>query len=1617
LSVTSAEFTCSVSGQNVDCDLATLDDEDTATITISTLVDEDADDASTVSNTVDVSSDTDDPDEDNNSATEETGVDKLVDLQVEKKTSKTTAVAGETHPYEVIVYNDGPSSATNVVITDTIPAGTTLNTTLSDSSCSAVGTTVTCLISSIAAEDDVSVNIIINIPADFTDGGNIVNSASAVSDEDDSDDTNDSDSVTTPVDNSADLSIVKDANGSATAGEPYSWDLNLSNDGSSDAVNVVVTDTLPAGMTFNAVTSDTRCSAVGQLVTCTIAVFAANTTDSIIIGVDVSASVIAASNLTNTADIDSDTDDPNTDNNESSDTATVARDSDLDIAKSDISDPVTAGGQVQWKIRVDNRGPSDAANVTITDNLPTGFTFVSLDNPACSHSAGTVSCLFASIADDGFQEVIITANIDSSIANASVIENSATANSDSSDPVTDIESTTVVRSSDLSLTKSSDEEVIAGTNHTYSFTVTNNGPSDADNVEVTDYLPGGVTFVSSTNPGCAAIGATVVCDLGTIADEGVVNFDIVVYVADAAGESIKNIAEVDSDSPDPDETNNTDDDETDVSFEADLNLEKEILTDPIVPGESITWKLTVTNIGPSIANNVVVTDTLPAGLTFVAGGSSSGCSAVGQLVTCSEADMIKAEVVVFEIEADIDSDMLGSVSNDASVDSDTDDPDETNNDSSVTGDLEPSADLSITKASTSDEVIAGDKISYNLTAVNDGSSDAVNVVITDPVPANTTFVPTDSSSNCSLVGTNVVCTLPNLPADQEAIVVVTFELGSDYEDSSTLLNQVVVDSDTEDPDPDNNGGSDTTPVITEADLSMVKSGPSDPVQAGENFVYKITLTNEGLSDAQAVVVTDTLPTGTTFVSVDDSNCSHSLGTVTCSYPTVVDQDEIEINITVAADSDLVEGSTISNSASVTSDTDDPDPDNNEDDNDSVVERTSDLLLTKSAAPQPVTAGTNLVYTLTVINNGPAISDNVEITDNLPAGTSFVSADTGCSESLGVVTCLAGSLDVDDSASFDVTVFVETDVLDMASLENDATASGDDSPDSEASEETEVETSADLSLVKVLNDELIAGEPASYTLTLTNLGPSDAQNVVVADALPAGLTYVSDTGGCTAVGGLITCDLGTVADATSVSFDINVMVESWVDQDFVLTNNASSSSDTADPDPENNSTSDTDDVDTFADLSIEKVLDGESLPAGQTATYLITVTNDGPSDAQNVIVSDALPTGLTFVPAGSSTECIGATTVTCTLSVLGAGISHTFTIVVDVDSSLEGSVGNPASVVSETADPDLENNETVDESPVSRNAEIVVDKVLVDGNLTPGTEAEWIVSIDNLGPASATDVSITDVLPAGLEYVSHSIETSSSSSGGPISSSSGSDPEIYSSDPCSYSAGSLSCLFDVVEVGDHIEIIITTFVNPEAGADEIVNTASVSSPEMSEPATAQAAEVIDLIDAELDVSKVGPSEAVNVGDEFDWIITVLNDGDVDVTTPLTITDDLPEGLELVSVDAVASGDNPEPVCVIESGEVSCEVETLATGDSATVTVRTKALESKLFENTAQVEGLFLASSEPVTSVASVNAKVESNIGSLPLTGSELKRLLLISSLLIGFGTLIVSRRRKTSSGLN
>src|SRR5439155_982812 len=150
--------------------------------------------------------------------------------------------------------------------------------------------------------------------------------------------------------------------------------------------------------------------------------------------------------------------------------------------------------------------------------------------------------------------------------------------------------------------------------------------------------------------------------------------------------------------------------------------------------------------------------------------------------------------------------------------------------------------------------------------------------------------------------------------------------------------------------------------------------------------------------------------------------------------------------------------------------------------------------------------------------------------------------------------------------------------------------------------------------------------------------------------------------------------GTLPAGGSQTFTLVANVNSNVPAGTTLTNTANGSTTTADPDPTNNSADSTSTVVASADLQVTKT-GPASVTAGTNVTYTITFNNAGPSDAQNVTLSDALPAGTTFVSeaqtSGPAFTCVnppaGTTgTVSCSIGTLAAGASANFTIVVAVN---------------------------------------------------------------------------------------------------------------------------------------------------------------------------------------------------------------------------------------------------------------------------------------------------------------------------------------------------------------
>ncbi len=177
--------------------------------------------------------------------------------------------------------------------------------------------------------------------------------------------------------------------------------------------------------------------------------------------------------------------------------------------------------------------------------------------------------------------------------------------------------TSIVSEADLELSKTGDPATVnAGEQVTYTIVVTNSGPGIAQSVDVKDALPPGISLDKATvvrsNGSAPATCGGAVCQVGDMAVGEVITVTVVGDVDPSVpdGTVLTNSATVFSDSQDPNPNDNTDTAETAVNAEADIDVTKVDLTDPVAPGGGVLYQIVVSNAGPSDAQNVIVTDTL-----------------------------------------------------------------------------------------------------------------------------------------------------------------------------------------------------------------------------------------------------------------------------------------------------------------------------------------------------------------------------------------------------------------------------------------------------------------------------------------------------------------------------------------------------------------------------------------------------------------------------------------------------------------------------------------------------------------------------------------------------------------------------------------------------------------------------------------------------------------------------------------------------------------------------------------------------------------------------------------------------------------------------------------------
>jgi uncharacterized repeat protein (TIGR01451 family) len=511
----------------------------------------------------------------------------------------------------------------------------------------------------------------------------------------------------------------------------------------------------------------------------------------------------------------------------------------------------------------------------------------------------------------------------------------------------------------------------------------------------------------------------------------------------------------------------------------------------------------------------------------------------------------------------------------------------------------------------------------------------------------------------------------------------------------------------------------------------------------------------------------------------------------------------------------------------------------------------------------------------VINNGATDATGVSIADILPAGVTYVSDDGGGDYDHVSGVWTIGDLPEETSRTLHVqaTVDVGTAGQTITNLITDISA---DQEDSEATADDleatiVVSNETDLQVIKTVdNGTPDEGDTITYTLTLSNNGPARATNVSLTDLLPEGVTYVSDDGGGNYdhVSGVWT--IGTLEAAENATLHITATVDIGT-AGHVITNFIVNV--TADQDDSNDTPDDSSEdivVGGGTDLAVSKTVDNGAPDEGDTITYTLTVVNNGPAQATGVSITDPLPDGVTYV-GHTGDGSYDSVTGVWTVGTLDNGESATIEIQATVDAGTAGTVITN-SIVDVSLDQDDSNTteDDLDEDiSIGNDTDLYVTKVVDDPSPIEGRTVVFTITVENRGPARATGVSLTDVLPEGLTYVSDD-------GGG-----------SYVDHTGVWTVGTL-------EAGEAAVLHIHATVDPGTSGTQITNEITEVSIDQNDSNLTED-DLIEVLDIDIDTDGDGVDDPDDIDDDNDGILDVdEGDGAVD-----TDGDGHPDSLDIDS----------------------------------------------------------------------------------------------------------------------
>ena len=1126
------------------------------------------------------------------------------EITPKKDVNNTAPNFGENVAYTIVVSNDGISDAKQVVITDTLAKGLKFLGANYNGVYDENTHTVTWTLD---IDSGKTVELKVNVTVE--DYGVLVNRVT-VGDKTSSVD------IAVPEIIPDKTANVTDAN----FGDNVTYTVTVTNDGDVDASQVVIVDQLGNGLKYVSSSDGGVWDEKTNTVTWIVDLAAGKTKT-----LNVVATVVGYGNVTNSLAVGNKTSKINVNVPEITPNKTV-----------DNKNP-NFGDNVTYTIVVSNDGAADAKNVVVKDILAPGFKFIEANYGGVYDELTRTVTWIVDVNAKGHVDLTIKVIVE----DYGVLTNNVTVGNKTSSVNITVPEIIPNKTADIENPNFGDEV-------TYTVNITNVGKSNAVNVAVRDVLGEGLELISADggvyNPITRTITWTVNLNSGETK-----SFKVVAKVIGYG--NVTNSLVVGN------KTSAVDVDVPEIIPSKDADNKYPNF------GDSIDYTITVNNIGKADAKHVVVVDRLDNGLKYVSSSHNGVYDEASHTVTWV-VDIAAGSSLDLTVTAVADE--YGVLTNIVSV-----------------GDKSASVDVNVpeiipNKTADIENPNFGDNVTYTVTVTNDGNADAKAVVVRDVLGKDLKFVSATGTYTFDEATNTITWTV-----DVDAGKTETFTVVATVINYGNVTNSLVV------------GNKTFNKNVTVPEITPDKTVDNENPNFGDNLTYTVTVKNEGNGNANDVIIVDALGKGLEYVS-STGNYDNKTNTITWKVDLASGETKtFTVVAKIVGYTDVTNEVTVGNKTSA------------------VTVNIPEIIPAKDVNNTTPNFGDKVEYTITVNNNANKDAKQVVIVDTLGKGLKFINASHNgkYDESTRTITWII-DLGAGESAVFSVNAAVEA----YGNINNTVVVGN-----KSATKNITVPEIIPGKSVDVENPNF--GDTVTYTVVVTNNGVVDAKQVVVKDILDKGLKFVKATGEYT-----FDEDSHTVtwiidlAKGESQTFYVTAVAEAY----GVLINDVTVGDNTASADV------------VVPEIIPDKTANITNPNFGDKVDYTVTVTNDGMGDANNVVIVDRLGEGLIFVSASDNGVWDPVKRTVTWIVDLAKGESKVFSVIATV--SGYGNVTNSLVVGNKTTGV----NVTV--------PEIIPDKTANISNPNFGDNVTYTVTVTNDGIGDAKDVVVRDILGEGLTFV-------------------------------------------------------------------------------------------------------------------------------------------------------------------------------------------------------------------------------------------------------------------------